>query len=107
MEVIEERSGWKGKAVKRFDLSKEDDENEIFALSWAKNSLVEIGCYYSTGKGDHSILVFLTKEIALYDSEIGFARYLTQEAFVSDFQKLSSQTQTAQKQTYNAFPNVF
>lgn len=87
MEVIEERSGWKGKAVKLFDLSKEDDEDEIFALlRVAKNSLVEIGCYYSTGKGDHSILVFLTKEIALYDSEIGFARYLAQEAFVSDFQ---------------------
>jgi hypothetical protein len=88
MATIEEASGWKYKGIKTFDTFKAGYLQEISeALTKTEDSIVEIGLFQEGNQG-HSMLSFLTKETALYDSALGFAHFGSRQAFVSDIQRL-------------------
>jgi hypothetical protein len=89
MATVEEISGLKYKGTKIFDLNRRGSIAEITDLFLkTPNSLVEIGLYHNLGVGDHSMLAFLTKESAIYDSALGFAHFSTREGMVNDMKRL-------------------
>jgi hypothetical protein len=90
MEVVEDASSWKYKGIKFLSLLKDSYSyiREIEDVLAKTEGLVEIGLFCFDGSQNHSILGFLTKEIAVYDSSLGMAHYHFREDLISDIQRL-------------------